>query len=512
MRRSLLLSAAGGALEGACWLPLGFGFLMPFPAAMAMRGLRGARTGRQALLLGLVNGAARYGVASHFLIELADYSLGLGLAVYLMAVVSILPYSMLEAWGAFRLERRFRLPRVVGFALLWTLFEKARTLGDLSFPADNLPLGIGTYPAFLAWQPWIGPVGFTALVFGSALLLDRAVELRARRGPALAVAAAGLLLWLGPVITDPLLRSTPASGTMTVGIVQPWVQVEEKLQRDRWPGLSERVERLTERAARGADLVVWPETTRPGPIVWRGDGPFADPQTQALADRVGVPILYGGEVARLSDDGRILGLYNGAALVVPGRPDLAEWYGKQHLLPFIEGMPFGDLFRWDPAKRRSDPGKPSPLSLLGNYSRGPKPTIFQVGDARIGVMICYEGMYHELGRRYRNAGANMLAVLTNDAWWGDGVFAPWHSRMIAAQARALDLPVVRAANNGISSSVMPDGRHGQRTKRGEVTTLQVPVAPSTSPPTFFARNGNLVPWLLIAFLALWIVRVAVFRR
>ena len=72
-------------------------------------------------------------------------------------------------------------------------------------------------------------------------------------------------------------------------------------------------------------------------------------------------------------------------------------------------------------------------------------------DGRIGVLICYEGMYPSLGRAYRAAGADALLVLTNDSWWGRSVFPAWHARMVSARARELDLPVLRAANSGVSS-------------------------------------------------------------
>jgi apolipoprotein N-acyltransferase len=510
--RLVLWASAAGAFGATCWLPLGLAPLLPLNFVLAMRGLRRIESGRDAVLFGLANGAARYAVAAHFLLVLTRYSVPLGIAFYLLAIAYILPFAVLEAWGCWRLERHFRLPRVVGFALLWSLLEKVRTLGDVSFPADLVPHAFGTAPAWLAWNDWIGPVGFTLLNFAVALLVDQAIERRGAGIRAFGWALAGVVLWLAPVATD-ALRSAPAADgpALDVGIVQPAIRAEEKLDRASWPALWQRMERLTARAAEGAELVVWPETSRPGPLVWRGDGPFRDPEMQSLADRHGVPILYGCEIARVQD-GRVLWLHNGAALVVPGRPEDGDWYGKQHLLPFVEGVPFADWIGWDPAKRRRDPGRPSPLSLLGNFKPGPRPTVFEVGPARLGVLICFEGLYHALGRRYRQADANALVVMTNDAWWGRSVFAPWHARMISSQARSNGLPVIRAANSGVSSTTSDAGRMGERTDLDATTTLRVRLRPSTGAPSFFVRHGNLVPWGIVVALLGWAGWFGIVRR
>jgi apolipoprotein N-acyltransferase len=134
--------------------------------------------------------------------------------------------------------------------------------------------------------------------------------------------------------------------------------------------------------------------------------------------------------------------------------------------------------------------------MLGHFSPGPEPTIFRVGGARIGVLICYEGFYERLARRYRLAGANVLLTLTNDSWWGNSVFPAWHARMASARAQECDLPVVRAATTGVSSATDRHGRLMDSTRLGDLTTLSVEVAPSARPPTLYARTGNVFVLLL----------------
>ena len=113
---------------------------------------------------------------------------------------------------------------------------------------------------------------------------------------------------------------------MRIALVQPSRTIEEKHDRDLRPATWERLKRLTREAARDADLVVWPETARPDPLIWRSGTPFSDHRMEILARRVGVPILYGCEIARVGE-GRVEAFYNGAAIAYPdGRP--GDWYER----------------------------------------------------------------------------------------------------------------------------------------------------------------------------------------
>lgn len=471
--RILVTAGAAGAAAALCWLPFGLAPLFPLAFVLAMRGLRRVRTPGEAVRFGLVFGAARYAVAAHFLLALLAHS-PLAIGIYLMAILFILPFGVLEAWGALALERRLRLPRSIGFGALYVIGDWLRTLGDLSFPADRIEHAFGTNPAWLAPAPWVGAFGIEVWVVAVAVVLDLAMEARERRRVAFACAAAAGAIWLAPLAFDAASEAseTPAS-TLRVGIVQPAVEQAEKMRKDRWPSTWRRLEALTAEAAVGADLVVWPETARPSPVIWNGAGPFRDPEMEVIAARVGVPVLYGCEIAR-KDGGRLTALYNGAAIAYPdGRP--GAWYGKQHLLPFVEGMPFARALGLG-ARAPAGGTRSGGLTLVGAFTPGPEPTLFEVGDARLGVMICFEGMYDALARRYRDAGANGLVVLTNDAWWGRSVFPRWHASMVATRARETGLPVIRAANDGVSSITDARGRTRQLTPTGVTTTLTAEVS------------------------------------
>ena len=156
-RSAWLWGAGAGVFYALCWMPLGLSPFLPIALALLIRGVEAARRPRDAVLVGLAQGIAQYAVGAHFFIALARYSWPAAFTLYVVVIVQILPYTVLQAWGAYALERRTGLPRWAGLGVLWTLFEFLRTLGDVSFPADLASHAFGNHPAWLAWSPWIGP-------------------------------------------------------------------------------------------------------------------------------------------------------------------------------------------------------------------------------------------------------------------------------------------------------------------------------------------------------------------
>jgi apolipoprotein N-acyltransferase len=349
-----------------------------------------------------------------------------------------------------------------------------------------------------------------AIATGGLLAAAISAARTRHRGRLVPFAVAFAVTWLLPLAIHGAISlgaqtsTTASSSTLRVGIVQPCTSVEQKLDKRHWPTRWARLETLTAAAkAKGAELVIWPESARPGWIGWDDSAPFDDPEMRAVSKRTGVPILYGCEIARLRG-GRPRALYNGAALVTPDDSEPAQWYGKRQLLPFVEGVPFAQWLGWDPLSAKSGTQSAGHLTLMGNFSPGPELTVFRLGSLRAGVLICYEGLYANLARDARAAGANVLAVLTNDAWWGRSVFPEWHARVGAVRAAEHRVPVVRAANSGVSSVIAPDGTMLARQELDERDVLVAEVPLHDPPPTLYGRTGGawdtalgLVPVLLL---------------
>ena len=127
----------------------------------------------------------------------------------------------------------------------------------------------------------------------------------------------------------------------------------------------------------------------------------------------------------------------------------------------------------------------------------------------IGTAVCYESVYGEYCTGYVRKGAQLLAVITNDAWWGNTPGYKQHlnySRLRAIETRRW---VARCANTGISAIIDPRGRILESTAWWQPALLEGTVGLSTS-QTFFVRNGDLVGRISVLLFALLLL-AALFR-
>lgn len=113
------------------------------------------------------------------------------------------------------------------------------------------------------------------------------------------------------------------------------------------------------------------------------------------------------------------------------------------------------------------------------------------------VLICYEGIFPE-DMQHGAARPDILLIITNDAWFGTGAGPRQH--LVQAQARAIEqgLPVVRAANTGMSAVIDARGHIVAQLSLNEAGYLDAAV-PAALPPTLYARMGD---WPLVVLLVL----------
>ena len=158
---------------------------------------------------------------------------------------------------------------------------------------------------------------------------------------------------------------------------------------------------------------------------------------------------------------------------------LAGVYDKAHLVPFGEYFPVYANF------------------ILGEQGFVPGPglrTLHLAGLGAVGPLICYEAIFPaqvvERGDR-----PSMLVNITNDAWFGDSAGPRQH--LAAARMRTVEegLPMIRAANTGVSTVIDAHGRMVGNLGLNKQGVLDLPV-PGPLPPTFFARFGLFAPGLL----------------
>jgi apolipoprotein N-acyltransferase len=300
------------------------------------------------------------------------------------------------------------------------------------------------------------------------------------------VALAGIALWL------PL---DPAPSELTdhsVRIVQPNAPQDEKWDPDLAHIFVERQMALTAEGS-APDLVVWPEMAIP----YRASVAGIIFEQAALSAR-GAPVVMG--VTRDLPDGRV---FNAALLIGPDGT-ASQFYDKHHLVPFGEYMPFPEFFRSLGIRALAE-------RTRAGYSRGTGPATLDLGAIGPALMlICYEAVFPQ-DTRTPNRPALVIQI-TNDAWFGQTLGPQQHLALARMRAIELGLPVVRAANTGISAMIDPRGRVLQSLALNTAGALDAPL-PQPLAPTLYSQTGDgPVTILIIVALLVLILRRAIDQR
>jgi apolipoprotein N-acyltransferase len=335
-----------------------------------------------------------------------------------------------------------------------------------------------------------GVYGLSALVAGVAAGVAVALVGPARQRARVLAATVGVL---AVVIGWGLARL--ADGTLArdgeplrVGLVQANIA-----QDDKWRPTEARriftthVALTRDVVARGAEYVLWPESSTPFMFEEDAEGGAA---VRALARETGVPLLLGSEQYVRAPEPR---LYNAAFQLAPDGATAAV-YRKNHLVPFGEYLPFREwLFFASPLVER-----------MVEFSPGTSVEVLPLGDGRVSTAICYEVVYPGLVRQAVLNGSQLLTTITNDGWYGESSAPYQHFAMASMRAIEQGRWLARAANTGISGVVDPYGRVTAASGIFEEAGLVAEVRLRTARTTY-ARAGDVVVWAALAVTALALV-------
>ena len=404
------------------------------------------------------------------------------LALVLFCVYSGLPFGLITAATVF-VRSRTKVPLVVVLPPLYVAMEY---LYPFIFPWN---LGAGQYEVLAVIQiaDLFGVYGISALIVTVNCALFEVLKSLVRRRPFPVRSVSWAAILLIATIAYGLARthaveSVLAQGKpLTVGIVQPNVLLEERASPHLARDIALRFTRLSQEAsARGADLIVWPESAVN--YVFQPDGGPSSPSGR-LKDYVRelkAALVFGS--FSVEPDG----MKNTAYLLDPeGRP--VGRYDKVHLLAFGEYMPFSDLI----------PRLNGLVQGVGDFKPGRSIDPLCWDHTCVGLLICYEAILKDLARTMAERGAQLLVNITNDAWFGDTSCPEQHLMLASLRAVENRLYLVRSANTGISAVVDPLGRIRARTPVF-TEALLVEEVRLGSMRTVYQRWGDVLPKLCAA--------------
>jgi apolipoprotein N-acyltransferase len=229
------------------------------------------------------------------------------------------------------------------------------------------------------------------------------------------------------------------------------------------------------------DLLVWPEAAVPPLSLLDPEvvAPRLEKLNAALREKK-IWRVWGAD--RRSEEGEPL---NSSVLINPEGEVLAN-YSKQHLVMFGEYVPFGEEL---PFLKK--------LAPVSNFARGKGPVVFDMGRAKMSVIICFEDVVPHLARRAATPEVDFLLNLTNDGWFGKSHQQWQHARSAAWRAIETRRPLVRCTNNGITCWVDEYGRfHGVKppVHSLRVNVVTIPLREGPRVPTIYQRTGDWFPW------------------
>ena len=398
---------------------------------------------------------------------------------------------------------------IVAFPALFVLFEFGHINWDLSWSWLNVGNAFAFQPWLVQWYEITGTLGGTWWVLVINILIYKGFWLGSKRAkvtliPTAIIPVIATLLWPMPVPTDKNIE---------VVIVQPnidpytekfedlpgYIPVEQQIQR--FITLSN-IKRTP-----NTSYILWPETAISKMI--SEDMPTSEPvynQLQTWVDSLGSTALLTGTntwhhytnidsappTARRKED-FVYDVYNTAMLIQPN--EAPQFYHKSKLVPGVEQMPYPAFFRFLEALV-IDLGGTS-----GTYGKQPLRSTMAYNDGMAAPVICYESAYGDFCSGFMRSGANFIAIITNDAWWGN---TPGHIHLLKyAQLRAIEFrrDIARSANTGISAIIRADGSVEQAQ---EFLTTSVISGNLNlySHLTFYARFGDYLGWVSLAYILL----------
>jgi apolipoprotein N-acyltransferase len=489
-RWALLISVAGGAAVFGSFPPLDAWPLAALGPALLVLALTG-RSLRASFCCGLAFGLALFMPLLTWLLNVAWY------AWFALGVAEAVIFAVLAVGQRLLLRLPFW---PVAVAAWWVAAEALRDRWPFAFPWGRLAMSQSVAPD-VRWVAVGGAPLLTFLVALTGAMIARAVLAaldagswrfwgsRASLGAAVAaVVTAGLVLAGGFVPVDP----TGGAPTAEVAAIQgdipharnlPQLLNDTEVTQRHVAATLNLAAQVRSGRLPAPDLVIWPEDAV-------GLDPYQNPaiyaEVAATVNALGRPILV-GEV--LQNPRRNVG-----QLWVPGR-GATTLYVKRQLVPFGEYIPFRGIIS-------SFSSLPSLQPV--NFTAGRQAVVFDAGKIRLGDVICYEVGFDNLVRSEVTAGANLLAVQSNDADFEiDGQLGETEQQTAMARIRAIesDRAVVYASTTGESTIIAPDGAVITRSGVWRQAVLEARV-PLVSYRTLADRVGSWPEYLLVALTGL----------
>lgn len=396
------------------------------------------------------------------------------------------------------------------FVAIWMSFEKFHLNWELTWPWLNIGNAFSDYPKFVQWYDTLGATGGSFWILVVNVLIFYTLRIweagRKRKSLIINTSIVAVLIVVPMIISLVKYNNFDEKpiGQVNVLMLQPNLDpYGEKYSIDSLT-IENDLLSLAERNSKGKiDYYIAPETALPG----RGSISETAFEKSLLLNNVkDFLVKHPGSVfstgisshhfytdknnvpkeAYQINPGLWVESFNSAVQIIPNQK--VKVYHKGKLVPGVEIFPYMSVLKPILGDAMLNLGG-SVISLGTDKERVAFSNPYNKG--KMAPIICYESIYGEFVTDYVKKGANFLAIMTNDSWWG---VSEGHKQLLSyAKLRAIETrrEIARAANSGISAHINAKGEVVEDTFYGDKTTLFAKINLYDT-QTFYTRSGDLL--------------------
>lgn len=427
---------------------------------------------------------------------------GAAMAIFCNALLMAIPFMLFHrtkkrigsAWAA------------VLFVCFWLSFEFIHSNWQLSWPWLTLGNAFADSPSVIQWYEFTGVFGGSLWVLSLNFLiyqLIRSYRVKAARIKHIIVIASVLVIPLGASYAiDAVEAWNLSKGGIEVVVVQPNIDpYNEKFDAPFEEQLQKMLELAAQKVNPNTAYLVFPETALTEDI-WEDQIAQCGSVKMLNAFLEKFPklkIVIGASTAKAYAPGEILSetarkftnedayydAYN-TALQLDSTGHI-QIYHKSKLVPGVEQMPFPFIFKHLESIAIDLGG------TTGSLGMQEERTVFPSADHStvVAPVVCYESIYGEYVSEYIRNGANFIAIITNDGWWGDTPGYKQHLKYGRLRAIETRRWIARSANTGISCFINPRGEIQQATKWWEPAVISQRIQINNA-TTFYTKHGDYI--------------------
>lgn len=538
MRNNYILALLSAFLLWLAWPPIPYTDILLFLAFVPLlfaieHVIRGdfKQKGKKIFTLAFITGVV-WNTASIYWVYNSLNAYLSAVASFLIALIPfcLAPLLMALAFRGYYQLRKKRDIKIsfLGLVSFWIAYEYLHQSWDLSFPWMTLGNGFANFHQLIQWYEYTGVYGGTLWIWLSNILAflifwQYKEKVQAYR-PAILIGLLSIVIAL-PIGLSIVRYNGYEEHTnpSEVVVVQPNIDPYMKFGLIDYIDPSEQLNRLidlsTKVAKPNTEFFIWPETA----ISSRGwlleeefrNHPYFDRIYTFLDAYHNGSVLSGIEsqtiynhpqtvTARRLDENVYADHFNAAVLI--DQSSKTQFYHKSKLVPGVEQLPFGGAL-----------AVMKPLfahfgGTTGGYGSQKEASVFYA-QSGIGAapVICYESVWGNYVADYIQKGAQFIAIITNDGWWGNTSGKDQHLQYAKLRAIENRRWVVRSANTGISAFINQRGDIVQKTEWWVPAALTQEINLNEE-ITFYTENKDIIVYIALLTSLLSITLLFVRRK